>query len=273
MRPQHSSQWRRRHSISAKWSVRIAFLSLILFVVSGLGHRFEQIETPEFLWLLAIVAGLALLALLLALKGFTSLWRRGDIGFTRSFWGTLIALLVLIPFMTTIYQVMVLPAIYDVSTDLTDPPALLETGRRSVHMNPVINDPDSRGLQAKAYREVTGRRYEGSPDRVLAAVKTVIANNGWAIISQKGEPGETEEILVEVVARTWLLGFTSDVVIRLSDEGETTYVDMRSVSRYGTHDLGENADRIAAFMTALDTEVQGVQPEEETTEVPPADAS
>ncbi len=273
MRPKHSNQWRRRHSISAKWSVRIAFLSLILFVVSGLGHRFEQIETPEFLWLLAIVAALAVLALLLALKGFTSLWRRGDIGFTRSFWGALVALLVLAPFMTTIYQAMVLPAIYDVSTDLTDPPSLLETGRRTIHMNPVINDQASRSLQANAYREVTGRRYDGSPDRILAAVKTVIANNGWTIIAQKGEPGETEEILVELVARTWLLGFTSDVVIRLSDESETTYVDMRSVSRYGTHDLGENADRITAFMAALDAEVQAVQPEEETTEVPPADAS
>ncbi|MEP7457124.1 DUF1499 domain-containing protein [Phyllobacterium sp. SB3] len=273
MRPQHSSQWRRRHSISAKWSVRIAFLSLILFVVAGLGHRFEQIETPEFLWLLAIVAGLALLALLLALKGFTSLWRRGDLGFTRAFWGSIIALVVLVPFLTTLYQVIVLPSIYDVSTDLTDPPGLLDTAARTERMNPVINDQDSRSLQANAYREVTGRRYDGSPDRILTAVKTVIANNGWVIVSQKGEPGETEEILVGVVARTWLLGFTSDVVIRLSDEGETTYVDMRSVSRYGTHDLGENADRITAFMTALDAEVQGVQPEEETTEVPPADNS
>lgn len=259
---------RRRHSISARWSVRIAFLSLILFVVSGLGHRFDRIETPEFLWLLAIVAGLALLALLLALKGFTSLWRRGDLGFTGAFWGALLALLVLVPFMTTLYQVVALPTIYDVSSDITDAPALLANGQRTERMNPVRDDPGSRRLQASAYPQVTGRRYDGSPDRILIAVKTVIANNGWAIVSQKGEPGEDAEILVEVVARTWLLGFTSDVVIRLSDEGETTYVDMRSVSRYGIHDLGENADRIAAFMTALDTEVQGAQPEEETTESP-----
>jgi uncharacterized protein (DUF1499 family) len=113
---------------------------------------------------------------------------------------------------------------------------------------------------------VTGRRYEGSPDRILDAVVSVIADNGWTITEQKGVPGDDEEILVEVVARTWLLGFTSDVVIRLSDEGETTYVDMRSVSRYGIHDLGENADRIMQFMTALDTQVQSAQPEEDTTQ-------
>ena len=133
-------------------------------------------------------------------------------------------------------------------------------------MNPVVNDEDSRALQSSAYPQVTGRRYDGSPDRILTAINKVIAANGWTVVAQKGEPGVDEEILLEVVARTFLLGFTSDAVIRLSDEGETTYVDMRSVSRYGIHDLGENADRITAFMAALDAEVQSAQPEEETTE-------
>jgi uncharacterized protein (DUF1499 family) len=257
---------RRRRSISARWSVRIAFLAAILFVLSGFGHRFERIETPEFLWLLAIVAGLALLALLLAIKGFTSVWRRGDLGFPSAFWGMTIALVVLAPFATTLYQALMLPRIYDVSTDITDPPELFAAGQRTERMNPVVNDEESRTLQSSAYPQVTGRRYDGSPDRILTAINKVIVNNDWTIVQQKGEPGEDEEILLEVVARTWLLGFTSDVVIRLSDEGETTYVDMRSVSRYGIHDLGENADRITAFMTALDAEVQGAQPEEETTE-------
>jgi len=257
---------RRRQSISAKWSVRVAFLSAILFVLSGLGHRFERIETPEFLWLLAIVAGLALLAVLLSIKGFTSVWRRGDRGFPSAFWGAVIAFVVLAPFIGTLYQALALPTIYDVSTDITDPPELFAAEQRTERMNPLVNDEASRGVQSSAYPQVTGRRYEGSPDRILTAVNTVISNNGWAVVQQKGEPGEDEEILLEVVARTWLLGFTSDVVIRLSDEGETTYVDMRSVSRYGIHDLGENADRITAFMAALDAEVQSAQPEEETTQ-------
>ncbi|ATU92437.1 DUF1499 domain-containing protein [Phyllobacterium zundukense] len=261
------THFRRRQSISAKWSVRFAFLSAILLVLSSLGHRFEQIETPEFLWLLAIVAGLALLALLLSLKGFTSVWRRGDRGFPSAFWGAVIALVVLAPFASTLYQALALPTIYDVSTDITDPPDLFAAaGQRTERMNPLVNDEESRGLQSSAYPQVTGRRYDGSPDRILTAVNTVIANNGWTIVEQKGEPGVDEEILLEIVARTWLMGFTSDVVIRLSDEGETTYVDMRSVSRYGIHDLGENADRITAFMAALDAEVQSAQPEEETTQ-------
>lgn len=259
-------RFRRRQSISAKWSVRVAFLAAILFVLSGLGHRFERIETPEFLWLLAIVAGLALLAVLLSVKGLTSFWRRGDRGGPSAFWGAVIALLVLAPFAATLYQALLLPTIYDVSTDITNPPELFAVAQRTDRMNPVVNDEESRGLQSSAYPQVTGRRYDGSPDRILTAVQTVIASNGWEVVAQKGEPGEDAEILLEVVARTFLLGFTSDVVIRLADEGETTYVDMRSVSRYGSHDLGENADRITAFMQALDSEVQSAQPEEETTQ-------
>ena len=187
-------------------------------------------------------------------------------GFTSAFWGMVIAFVVLAPFVTTLYQALMLPRIYDVSTDITDPPELFAARQRTERMNPVVNDADSRALQSSAYPQVTGRRYDGSPDRILTAVNKVIADNGWTVVAQKGEPGDDEEILLEVVARTFLLGFTSDAVIRLSDEGETTYVDMRSVSRYGIHDLGENADRITAFMTALDAEVQSAQPEEETTE-------
>jgi uncharacterized protein (DUF1499 family) len=45
------------------------------------------------------------------------------------------------------------------------------------------------------------------------------------------------------------------VAIRLTDEGETTYVDMRSASRYGRGDFGDNARRIAGFLDALDAEM------------------
>jgi uncharacterized protein (DUF1499 family) len=65
------------------------------------------------------------------------------------------------------------------------------------------------------------------------------------------------EYLLEAVATTFLLGFPSDVAIRLTDEGESTYVDMRSASRYGRDDFGDNARRISAFLDRLDAEMAG----------------
>ena len=39
------------------------------------------------------------------------------------------------------------------------------------------------------------------------------------------------------------------------DEGETTYVDIRSLSRYGKRDLGQNAAFITEFLGSLEGEV------------------
>jgi hypothetical protein len=73
------------------------------------------------------------------------------------------------------------------------------------------------------------------------------------------------------LAKTMILGLPVDVSIRITDEGDTTYVDMRSASRYGRHDLGDNAARINGFLVALDAAVAGaagVPPPAE--EAPPA---
>ena len=66
------------------------------------------------------------------------------------------------------------------------------------------------------------------------------------------------QIVLQGETRTLVFGFTSDVSIRLSEEAETTFVDMRSVSRFGPHDLGTNAQIIAGFLRALDTELVGI---------------
>jgi uncharacterized protein (DUF1499 family) len=53
------------------------------------------------------------------------------------------------------------------------------------------------------------------------------------------------------VARTRLLGFREDVVIRIRGTAAETRVDMRSASRVPWHDLGSNAARVEAFLSDL----------------------
>jgi len=48
------------------------------------------------------------------------------------------------------------------------------------------------------------------------------------------------------------LRFPVDAVVRMTDEGDATYVDMRSASQFGQHDLGDNARRIDDFLSDLD---------------------
>ena len=43
----------------------------------------------------------------------------------------------------------------------------------------------------------------------------------------------------------------------MSNDDDTIVVDMRSASRYGRYDLGDNAARIVGFLAELDQEVAG----------------
>jgi uncharacterized protein (DUF1499 family) len=54
------------------------------------------------------------------------------------------------------------------------------------------------------------------------------------------------------VDATFLFGFRDDLVVRISaEEGKGTRVDVRSKSRVGMSDLGQNAKRIARFIELL----------------------
>jgi uncharacterized protein (DUF1499 family) len=245
-----------RTSKSAVWSWRLASFSAVLFIVAGLGHRYAFVETVPFLWVLGIVAVLAAIALLLAAFAFPSVWNDGYLGGKDMTWGAIVAVLVLVPFLLSGYRAYSHPELNDISTDLDDPPELtMALKMRTPSMNPVeAPSPAQRKLQQEKYPDITGRRYDLSLDRTLAAVEAVLSHTDWKLFGPTHHP-EEEVITIDALAYTTLLAFPVDVSIRIVDEGDTTYVDMRSASRYGRHDLGDNAARIAQFMNDLDTEV------------------
>jgi hypothetical protein len=58
--------------------------------------------------------------------------------------------------------------------------------------------------------------------------------------------------------KTLVLGIPQDVLVRLSEEEETTFVDMRAATRDGEHDFGINADLIRTFLHDLDLQLLGI---------------
>src|SRR5919108_2696964 len=151
----------RRSSQSALWAGRLAKFSAVLFVVSGLGHRFGLVETTGFFWLLGVIGTLATAALLLAAAGFYRLWTYGDRGGMSSAWAVVIALAVLAPFFASAWRGYTYPPLSDISTDISDPPPLDAAEKlRTAEMNPVAPISAEQGaLQTEAYPNVTGRRY------------------------------------------------------------------------------------------------------------------
>src|SRR5262245_57947259 len=249
----------RRSSRSALWAGRLAKFSAVLFVVSGIGHRLGLVETVGFFWLLGVIGTLAIAALLLAAAGFYRLWTYGDRGGIISAWAVVIALAVLTPFMVSAWRVHAYPQLSDISTDISDPPPLRAAEKlRTAEMNPIAPISAEQGaLQTEAYPDITGRRYPLSADRVQQLAADLVLANGWTFTEPPTPALAGGDSFIEALAKTTFLAFPFDVSIRITDEGDTSYVDMRSASRYGRHDLGDNAARINDFLVALDAAVAG----------------
>jgi Protein of unknown function (DUF1499) len=232
----------RQSSISARWSVRCAIFSLALMSVATLLHRFGQLQTGAFVAILVIVALLAALGLALSVVGLVGLWRHGYAGGKRAAAALVLSMVALSPFGFALYKVIGLPRISDISSDLADPPQFADAPPSG--LNPAI--------QTAAYPEATGRRYAIAGEALAALVERQIADYGWRVIEKRGNIEGEGELLVEAEAVTLLAGFRDRVVIRVTDEGATFYVDMRSRSGFGSFDMGVNAARIEKFMQALD---------------------
>jgi len=245
----------RLQSQAARQSPRFGWFGLVFLVAGVISHRFGWIETFDLFMFALLSAVLALIALTLAIKGFAALWQYGHKGGVAAFKGGSLAVITLVPLTFSAVAWAVFPPLNEVSTDLETPPAFL-SGVRPADALPVSDNLVAQAeKQLAAWPQLGSRRYDGSPDNILKAVLLVIKAENWTVAGQKGETGEDTELLVQAVARTLIMGFVSDVVIRLADEGDTTFVDIRAASRYLRRDFGTDARLAMKFMDALDAEV------------------
>ena len=105
--------------------------------------------------------------------------------------------------------------------------------RNRARTSPEADDPRLRSLVVPAPRPAVWR----------AVVALAEAEPGWTVVAADEAAGE-----LRAEARTPRLGFTDDVVVRVTDAGGATRVDLESASRVGRADLGTNARRIARFL-------------------------
>lgn len=246
----------RRVTRAAGWSRRLGAFSFVLFVTAGLSHRYQYLETPAFLWVLALVAGLSLLALVCGLFAFRRYWVHDDLGSGDLTVGIAMALVTLTPFAISGYRYVTHPELTDISTDVKDPPALADASvHRLAGMNPIVPvSPENAAVQLRDYPAVTGHHYDLPSDQVVEVIEVLAADKGW-VLSSSAQNELGNEFTFECGAGSPILRLPADVAIRIVDVDNGSEVDMRSASRYGPHDLGDNAARIEAFLADLDLEV------------------
>ncbi|HTT14025.1 MAG TPA: DUF1499 domain-containing protein, partial [Burkholderiaceae bacterium] len=140
------------------------------------------------------------------------------------------------------------PPIHDVTTDTANPPvfvALAETRRAAPNGLDYAGD-EVAALQKRAYPDVMTLRSSLPPAELFARAVKVVADSGWQVVESMPQEGR-----LEATATTRMFGFKDDVVVRVRAATDGSELDVRSMSRIGTSDIGANAARIRAFMEQM----------------------
>jgi uncharacterized protein (DUF1499 family) len=141
------------------------------------------------------------------------------------------------------------PYIHDISTDLNNPPEFVAAiSLRGPDDHPVEYDgPEVAEQQRTAYPDINTLTISGSKEETMNVVEGVIKDQGMEVVDTNAQEGR-----IEAVATSGLYGFKDDVVVRiLESENGQSMIDIRSKSRVGKSDLGQNAKRIRKIVVGV----------------------
>lgn len=235
----------------AAWGLRIGIAAIVIVaVVIALAH-FEIIPSKIAIAGIALSALIGLLAALVSLIGIVVTLVGSRAGTLAAFVGLVIGLVAAAPVATTMVKGSKVPRIHDITTDLSNPPQFVAIAKiREDAKAPNALDrstpPDLADLQKAAYPDIATLDVAEQPGKVFEAAQATAQDMGWQIVASTPETG-----LIEATDTTKLIHFKDDIAIRVAEKNGGAAVDVRSISRIGMSDLGVNAARIRAYLSAL----------------------
>lgn len=256
---------RASHTIlpSARWANRLAQFFACLLLIGIPLHRFGGLSTPVALNVFAVALGGALMALLLGLYALIRIWVKGDGGAFRASFAILVALAMMAWPVTYYILHMRLPKIADVSTDTASPPRFsTSASKRGPGANPITYPgPAVAQLQQAAYPDLRTFIIDRSVDEAFDLVEEAVRRLRWKpLVNEPPSLRPAKAGIIEVAEQTMIIGFWDDVVIRVEGSNTRARVDVRSASRHGAFDFGQNAARIRRFLVELQTRVDAAGP-------------
>jgi hypothetical protein len=266
----------------AIWARRLALFSLAATLVAVIIVRSGALDIVPALSTLGGALLLACVAILLALASSVVIWRDG-IGGGRHAVAALLIGCALIAYPAYLgLKAYRLPPIYDITTDPIDPPQFDAIARlRPRDANPIAYA----GLYAAeqqnaAYPDIAPDETTATPQEAYNAAMKVIAKRRWRVVDARapqprvadvrrsGDPAISDGV-IEAVARTPILGFRDDVVVRVRATADGSRIDVRSASCYGRHDFGSNAARVRNLIDDVDDVLATPARPEKKAPVPP----
>ena len=254
----------------AIWSRRVALFSLVTTFIGVIIVRSGALDVVPAVSTLAGALALAVVAILLALGAGIMIWKDG-LGGLRQALSAVVIGLALIGYPAYLgLRAYHQPAIYDVTTDPIDPPQFDAIARlRPRDANPITYEGlYAAELQHAAYSDIEAEQTTATPQEAFDAAMKVITKRRWRVVNARppapglpptriSNPRGPQDFsgrdgIIEAVARSLLLGFREDVVVRIRATNDGTRVDARSASRYGRHDFGSNATRVRNLISDID---------------------
>jgi uncharacterized protein (DUF1499 family) len=247
----------------AIWSRRIAGFAFVASILAVIIVRSGLLEIQPALATFAGALAMAVIALLVAFAAFVVIWMEGLAGMGAALSAMGIALVLLAYPAYLASKAYRLPWIYDITTDPIDPPRYEALARlRPRDANPVnYAGLDAAKQQRTAYPDVVPLGTNASTQSAYDAALTVINNRKWRVVDARPPQAGRREGRIEAVARTPIMGFRDDVVVRVRVEPDGARIDARSSSRYGTFDFGTNAARIRTLINEVEDAIRAQKPD------------
>ncbi|MFT5574022.1 MAG: hypothetical protein ACI9FR_002958 [Cryomorphaceae bacterium] len=228
------------------WLKRLSILAVLGFPITVIGSRLGFYDFRIGFSILTYTVYLAAAVFLVGLIVIFVQRKSNQAGSAAARTAVLLALIPLAIIGNTLVNIRSVPAIHNISTDTINPPQFQKIIElRGEGTNPLEYDASSLAeVQLKAYPEVQTLMTSDTPEQAHAKALSVVAELGWELVNDDVSKG-----IIEATETTALWAFKDDVVIRITQQGEQTAIDLRSVSRVGQSDIGANAKRIKKFLS------------------------
>jgi uncharacterized protein (DUF1499 family) len=248
----------------AIWSRRLAVFSLVATVLSSIIVHTGLLEMRPALATFGAALALAAVALILAFSAFASIWKDGLLGIGAALTAIAIAIVLLAYPSYMAVRARNLPWIHDITTDTIDPPRFDTLARvRPRDANPIAYaGPAVAEQQLEAYPDIEPLDADIDTLSAYKAALAVVSRRRWTIVDARAPDQGRTEGRIEAVARTPIIGFRDDVIVRVKPFEGGARVDVRSSSRYGTFDFGTNAARVRQLVSDIDQEMGRETPDE-----------
>jgi hypothetical protein len=246
----------------ARWSSRLAIFSASLILVGVALHRLTSFPTQVALNLFFVGFVLAALAVLIGLAALLRIWRRGYGGAGSAAVGVLLPLLLFGWPLTFLPAYLNRPPLNDVTTDLAAPPRFATLAKQRTGVNsPTYPAQRFAELQQKAYPDLRTFVMDRSVEETFELVEEAVRKLRWKVAAVEPPTVRPAKAgILEATDQTLVLGFTDDIVVRVEGSANRSRVDVRSASRFGTLDMGQNATRVRRFLAELRVRADATEP-------------